>query len=217
MTVILSSTGKVKPGRYPAFLAQASEASKLYQRLGTRPPRLLTAGLAGEAFGEWTFAVEYDDLRSFGTTTDKYQADSEAQAFMMKLQEENNPSTIERVSVLVEVPIRESKGAKGRVVAVYASKPQPGALEPALDLAARAAVFAERNGALDARIFSLIGNGSGTGVYLSMWELENVASYVNVFEAFQTDKEGQAIAAEASSSNSPVVNLFEAVYSEIPI
>jgi hypothetical protein len=47
MTVILSSVGRVKPGRFNDFLVQAAQASKLYQRLGTRPPRLMMAGLAG--------------------------------------------------------------------------------------------------------------------------------------------------------------------------
>jgi hypothetical protein len=217
MTVILSSIGRVKPGRYPEFLSQAADASKLYQRLGARPPRLLSAGLAGEALGTWTFAVEFDDLDSFGAISDKFQADSEAQAFQMRLAEESNPSTIEQVNVAVELPLRQSRGGRGNVVAVYASKPQPGALERALELGARASAFAEGRGALDARMYNLIASGSGTGVYLSMWELENLRAYASIIDAFQNDAEGQAIAATSAAGDSPVVTLFEAVYTEIPI
>jgi hypothetical protein len=216
MSVILSSGGRVKPGRYSDFLSQASQANKIYQRLGTRPPRLLTAGLAGEAFGTWTFSVEFEDLDSFGAISDEYQSDPEAQAFMFQLQDETNPSTLEQVNVCLEVPVRESKGGRGSIVALYASKIHPGALERGLDLGARSCEFAEANGALDARMFNLIGSGSGTGVTVTMWELDSMRSYAKVIDAFTNEPAGQAIATAAASADTPVTGIFEAVYTEIP-
>jgi hypothetical protein len=217
MSVILSSVGRVKPGRYNDFLAQAAEASKLYTRLGTRPPRLMSAGLAGEAFGTWTFTVEFDDLDSFGAINDQYQSDPDAQTYMLKLQEEANPSTLEQVNVSLEVPVRESKGGRGNVVALYASKVHPGALERALDLGAKACEFAEDHGALDARMFNLIGSGSGTGITVTMWELDNMRAYAKVIDAYSTEPAGQAIAMEAASADAPHTGVFEAVYIEVPI
>jgi hypothetical protein len=217
VSVILSSVGRVKPGRYGDFLAQAAQASKLYQRLGAGAPRLMTAGLAGEAFGSWTFSVEFDDLDSFGAVSDQYQVDPEAQAFMMQMLEETNPSTLEQVNVAVEVPLRESKGGRGSVVALFASKIHPGGLERGLELGVKGCDFAEAHGSLDARIFNLIGSGSGTGVTVTMWEFESMRAYAKVIDAFTTEPDGQAIAVAATSSDTPVTGIFEAVYNEIPI
>lgn len=217
MSVILSSMGRAKPGRYGDFISQATQASKLYQKLGTPPPRLMLAGLAGEAFGTWTFSVEFDDLDSFGAISDQYQADPEAQAFMVQLQEETNPSTLEQVNVCVEVPVRESKGGRGSVVALYASKTNPGGLERGLELAVSSCDFAEAQGALDARIFNLIGSGSGSGTTVTMWEFDSVRAFAKVMDAFTTEPAGQAIATAAAAADTPVIQLFEAVYNEIPI
>jgi hypothetical protein len=217
VTVILSTVGRVKPGRYSDFLAQAAQASKLYQRLGTRPPRLMMAGLAGEAFGSWTFSLEFDDLDSFGVVTDQYQADPEAQASMMQMHEEDSPTVIEQVNLAGEVPVRESKGGRGNVVALYASKIHPGGLERGLELGVKGCDFAEAHGSLDARMFNLIGSGSGTGVTVTMWEFESIRAYAKVIDAFTTEPAGQAIAIAATSADTPVTGIFEAVYNEIPI
>lgn len=217
MKVIQSSIGRVKPGRFNDFLTQAAQASELYQRLGTRPPRLLAAGLAGEAFGTWTFGVEFDDLDSFGAVSDRYQTDPDAQAFMAKLQEEDNPTTIEQVNVCVEVPLRESQGGRGSVVALYASKVHPGGLERGLELGARSSEFAEKHGALDARIFNVIGSGSGTGLTVALWELDSMRAYAKLMEAFTTEPDGQALATAAAAGDAPNTVLFEAVYTEIPL
>jgi hypothetical protein len=217
MTVILSTVSRVKPGRFNDFLAQAAQASQLYQRLGTRPPRLMMAGLAGEAFGSWTFSMEFDDLDSFAVITDQYQSDPEAQASVLQMHDENNPATFEQVNLGVEVPVRESKGGRGSVVALYASKVHPGGLERGLELGVKGCDFAEAHGALDARMFNLIGSGRGTGITVTMWEFENIRAYAKVMDAFMTEPAGQAIAVAATSADSPVTGVFEAVYNEMPI
>jgi hypothetical protein len=216
MSVIMSSVGRVKPGRFNDFLAQAAQSRKIYERLGTRSPRLMMAGFAGEAFGTWTFSVEFDDLDSFGEVSDQYTADSEAQAFGMELQKETNPSTLEQVNVSVEIPVRESKGGRGPIIALYASKIHPGALERGLDLCVQGCDFAEAHGALDARVFNLIGSGSGSGMTITMWEFDSIRAYAKVIDAFSTEPAGQAIGTAAASADVPLTNIFEAVYSEIP-
>jgi hypothetical protein len=217
MSVILSSVGRVKPGRYADFLSQAGQANKLYQRLGTRPARLMMAGLAGEAFGSWTFSVEFDDLDSFGAVSDQYRVDPEAQAFYMQIMDETSPTTTEQVNLSVEVPVRESKGGRGSVVALYASKIHPGGLERGLDLGVKACEFAEAHGSLDARMFNLVSSGSGAGVMVTMWEFENVRSYANAIDAFSTEPAGQALSVAVSAPDAPFTSVFEAVYDEVAI
>ena len=217
MTVLLSSLGRVKPGRYNDFLGQAAQASKLYERLGTRPPRLFSAGYAGEAYGQWTFSVEFDDLDSFGEISDQFNTDAEAQAFMMQMQEEANPSTLEQVNVAVELPVRESKGGRGSVIDVYVAKIHPGALERGIDLGVKACEFAEAHGALDARMYNLLGAGSGTGTSLTIFEFENMRACAKLIDAFNTEPAGQAIAAASTAADTPVTTVFEGIYTGIPI
>ena len=217
MAAIISSSGRVKPGRYADFIAQAAEASKLYQRLGAAPPRLMTAGFAGEAFGTWTFTVECDDIESLAAVSDQFAADSEAQAYMLRLQEEHSPTVMEQVSIGIEVPLRESKGGRGSVAAVYVVKPHPGGLERTLELGGRVAAFGESQGAVDVRTFSLLGAGSGAGLYLTILEFDSLRAYAKVIDAFSTEPEGQAIAATSAGADAPNTIVFEAVYSEIPL
>lgn len=217
MTVIQTSGGQIKPGRYADFLAQAAEASKLFQRLGTTAPRLHVAGFAGEAWGTWTFSVEYDDWDSFGRVNDAFNNDGEAQTFMLRVQEADTPSLMQQVQLLTEIPLREPKGGRGPVMAVWVSKAHPGGLEGTLDMANRSNAFAETQGAVNARLYNTIGAGSGTGLYVCVWEFEDFRGYARVIEAFSTEPEGQAIATAAAAADAPDTLVFEGVYNEIPI
>lgn len=217
MTVIQTSGGQIKPGRYADFVAQAADASKLFQRLGTKPPRLHVAGFAGEAWGTWTFSVEFDDLESFGAVNDTFGRDGDAQAFMLRVQEPDTPSIMQQVQLLTEVPVREPRGGRGPVMAVWVSKAHPGGLEGTLEMASRANAFAERQGAVDARLFNTIGAGTGTGLYVCVWQFEDFRGYAKAIEGFTTEPEGQAIATAAAAADAPDTLIFEAVYNEIPI
>jgi hypothetical protein len=136
--------------RYWEDLSEADVAEILGCTVGT----VKRAGLAGEAFGSWTFSVEFDDLDSFGVITDQYQTDPEAKAFALEMYDENNPVTFEQVNVGVEVPVPESKGGRGSV----------------------------SHGSLDARMFNLVGSGSGTGITVTMWEFADIRAYAKVMD-----------------------------------
>lgn len=217
MSVVLSASGVVKPGRYPEFVAQSAEASKMYQRLGGKPARLMSAGMAGEAFGTWTFNVEYDDLDAFGEAMDRQQGDGEAEAFLLRLQEPSNPSTVTSVAVASEISLRESKGGRGPVMAIYVTKVHPGGLERALELGTRTNAFVEAHGAVNARLFNLIGAGSSAGLYTTTWEFDTVAGYTKAMSAFTAEPEGLSIVAAAAADDAPNALVFEGVYTEIPI
>lgn len=217
MTVIQTSSGQVKPGRYADFVAQAGEASKLFQRLGTKPPRLHAAGFAGEAWGTWSFSVEFEDWESFGAIQDAFGQDSEAQAFMLRIQEPDTPSLMQQVQLLTEIPVREPKGGRGPVMAVWVSKAHPGGLEGTLEMGSRANAFAEKQGAVNARLFNTIGAGSGTGLYVCVWEFEDFRGYAKAIEGFSTEPDGQAIATAAAAADAPDTLIFEGVYSEVPL
>jgi hypothetical protein len=217
MSVVLSSSGQVKPGRYAEFVAQAGEASKLFQRFGSAPPRLMIAGLAGEAFGAWTFSIEFDDFASFAAHTDRFAADSEAQEFNMRINDASSPTTTTSVVVASEVVVRKTKGGRGPVMAIFVTKVHPGGLERALELGGRANALAERHGAVNARLFTLFGAGSSAGQYTATWEFENMAGYAKAMDAFGSDPEGQAIAAASVAVDAPDTVVFDAIYNEVPL
>lgn len=217
MSVFLVSSGLVKPGRINDFTAQAVELSKLYQRLGSPPPRLFMAGFAGESFGQWTYSVEFDDLESFGAQIDEWATDPELQQMQVRVQESDAPQTITNVTLMSELAVRAPKPGRGSVLSVYVSKPHPGGVERTVELGIQACEFAEKHGAVNARLYTLFGAGVGAGLHMTTWESGNMSSRAKLMAAFVTDAAGQAIAAEASGAKAPSTLVFEAVYTEIPI
>jgi hypothetical protein len=217
MAVLNSVIGRVKPGRYEDFISQALEATKLYERLGANNVRMFSAGVAGEAFGTWTFTSEYESMEAYGAFSDELMVDSEMQALMMRIQSPDNPSTIESINVAVEIPVRKSKGGRGALSVVNVSRTHPGGLERSLALGARACEFVERHGAVDARMFDLVAAGLGAGMSISTWEFENARAWGKAIDAFNTDPEGQAIALEAMAPDAPLTRVFEGVYTQIPL
>lgn len=217
MTVALTTSGRIQPGRYNDFVAQATEAAKIYERLGTAPPRLHLGGLAGEAFWSWTYTVEYEDLDSFGEISDQWNADAEAQAFLLRLSDPANPAPIERAQLCVQVPVHTATSGRGSQLAIYASRVHPGQQARAFDLAGRACAFIERHGGLNARVWNLMAAGSGTGMAVMTVEFDSVRSYARAMSAFSTDQDGQAIAAEGTGKDAPDTVVFEGLYGEIPL
>src|SRR5437763_333606 len=217
MAVISSAVGRVKPGRYEDFVSQALEASKLYERLGAETPRLFSAGVAGEAFGTWTFSTEFPTMEAYGTFSDALLADAEWQSFTMRLQDENSPSTIENVNTAVELPGRTSRGGRGPVNVVNVSRVNPGGLERSIELGVRACDFVEGQGALNARSFDLVAAGMGAGMQMSIWEFENMRALGACMDAWGSDPAGRAIAVDAAAADAPLTRVFEGVYTQIPI
>lgn len=218
MTVVSSVMGRTKPGRYEDFLSQALEVSKLYERMGAPTPRLFAAGMAGEAFGTWTFSTEFDSMESCGAFNDAMATDAEWQSFLIRLQQPDNPVTIEQVTLCVEIPTGRTSGrGRGTVSVSNVSRPNPGGLERAVELGTRACAFVERHGALDARLFNLVAAGSGAGMTISLWEFESLRALGKAYDAWSSDPEGQAIAAAAAAADSPLTVVWDGIYTQIPL
>lgn len=218
MAVTSNVVGRTKPGRYEDFLSQALEVTKLYERLGAGTSRLFAAGIAGEAFGTWTFASEFDSMEHYGTFSDALSTDAEWQALMLRLQQPDNPVTLEQVNLCVEIPTgRTHSGGRGAVLVSNASRPSPGALEEAIALGIRACAFVERHGAVSARLFNLVAAGLGAGMMLSTWEFANLRALGKAYDAWSTDPEGQAIASEAAGRDAPLTMVWDGIYNQIPI
>lgn len=218
MAVTSNVVGRTKPGRYEDFLSQGLEVSKLYERLGAGLSRLFSAGAAGEAFGTWTFTTEFDSMEHYGTFSDALAADAEWQSFLLRLQQPDSPVDIEQVSLCVEIPTgRPQTVGRGPVLVSNVSRPNPGGLEKAVELATRACAFVERHGAVSARLFNLVSSGAGAGMMLSTWEFASMRALGKAYDAWSSDPEGQAIATEAAGRDAPLTVVWDGMYNQIPI
>ena len=179
MTVINSTIGTIKPGRYEDFVSQGLEVSKLMERLGATNVRLLTAGVAGEQQGRWVFNTEHTDLEQYGAFVDHLLADAEMLALMSRLQAPDNAVTLEQQSVAVEIPLgRDTKTTTpGPIVETHVTRVNPGGLDRSLAEAKQACDFIEAHGARNARLCQLLYAGSFSGTYMVTWEFENMRAW----------------------------------------
>ncbi len=104
MAVINVTTWRIRPGRIQEFVTNASEARKIHERLGGRV-RIWQAVAGGEP-NTIGYGIEHDDLTSYGTFSDKLVADSEWQAFILRIQSQTDPGAELASSALYnEIPV----------------------------------------------------------------------------------------------------------------
>jgi hypothetical protein len=217
MAVIQSSIARVNPGRFDDFLEMSREAIKLHERLGV-DARLLIATVAGEATGLTVFSTEHANLDEYGEYAESAAADSELQSLVTRSRGADSPVSNEQVSLASELPLgRTPRAGRGSVVEIHVTRPTPGRMEEVVALATRVCDFVEANGASNARTFQLGYAGSGTGMLMSSWEYETVRAWTGAADAWNSDPEGQEIAASSLVADPSSTLVFSGVYSEIPI
>ena len=218
MTILNSVIGRVVPGRYEDFLAQAVEVTKLYERLGAQEVRLGAAMSAGEASNTWAFSSEFDNAETYGAFVDAASTDGEFQSLLFRLRGADTPAIIEQQSLAVEIDLdRKMKTSHGNISEVHVSRVTPGRLEEALATAKRACTFVERHGGRRARLFQLSHAGSGSGLMLISWEFENNRAMGKAMDAWGTDPKGQVIAAQIYSADAPTTIVYSGTYANIPL
>lgn len=218
MAVIHSSISRVKPGRLEDVLSMTLECLKVQERLNVTTGRLLTAALAGEASGLSVFSTEFEDIDEYARYAEVAGQDQEMQSLFGRAQAADSPVVIEQQSLATEVPLgRTPRSGRGSVVEVHVSRPTPGQLEAALAMARRVCDFVEANGALNARLFQLGYSGAGSGSLMSSWEFNDIKAWAKVTRAWETEPEGQTIAASLTNANPATTLVFSGLYSEIPL
>jgi hypothetical protein len=199
-------------------VAASTEARKLLERRGVSECRLAMAATAGEASGTFAFSLQFDNNEAYGTFADKAAEDQDLQALVDRLDREDSPVVTETQSLAVEIPLdRAIKAGRGAVAQAYISKAVPGRFEAALDLAGQAFDFVEANGAVNARLYTLLGAGSMTDALVGTWEFENMRAMGRANDAYLSEPGGQALMQIMTSSDCPVTTISSGIYMDIPI
>ena len=217
MTVVSSIISTVKPGRFEDMVAMAHEAEKAFERHGASAVRLLAAAAAGEAAGNVTLAVEYDDLDAWGRAADESMADPDVLSLIARVRSAESPVTITQQSLAVELPERAAKPGRGNVVEIFVSRITPGCFERATADGLTACEVVERAGAVNARIYTLPYAGMGSGLAMFSAEYPNMTTFAGAQKAWQTDPEGLRLAGEMNGATPSVTPVFAALYTVIPL
>lgn len=218
MTVIQTIVGTVKPGRYDDHIALAHEAEKLLERHGGREIRLLAAGLAGEATGNWALGTQFADLEAFGAFSDDINTDPDLLSLMTRVRGVDAPSTIIGMSLSTEIPTgRTAAPGRGSVIEVYLSRCAPGRFEEAVALGVTVCDLVEANGAMNGRLSTMQYAGSGTDLLTASWEWANMRDFGKGAAMWQRDTKAQEIAAGMYAADAPVTMTFSGLYNVIPL
>ena len=218
MTVIYSTVSRARPGRRRDAVAAAAVGKKLVEREGAKDCRLSAAATAGENSGTFVFTMQFDSNEDYGGFADKTAGDQELAALAERLDHEDSPVMIEANSLGAEIPLdRPVKAGRGSAIQAYLSRPLPGRFEGALDLARQAFDFVEANGAVNARLFTLITAGSMTDALVASWEFESMRALGRVGDAYMSDPAGQALMQALTGPDCPITTISSGIYMEIPI
>jgi hypothetical protein len=103
---------------------------------------------------------------------------------------------IEQQSLASEIPLgRTPRPGRGAVVEIHVSRPTPGQIESALAMARRVC----------------------SGLLMSSWEFENIRAWGRFSRSWDSDPEGQAIAASVTDANPATTIVSSGLYNEVPV
>ena len=77
--------------------------------------------------------------------------------------------------------------------------------------------FVEANGAVNARLYTLLGAGSMTDALVGTWEFENMRALGRLGDAYMTDSAGQELMMTLTGPDCPVTTMSSGIYTEIPL
>jgi hypothetical protein len=218
MTVIYSTVSRARPGRRADAVAVTTEARKLLERDGATDCRLSMAATAGEASGTLVFTMQFDTNEAYGLFADRAAEDQDLMALTDRLDREDGPVVVEAQSLGLEIPLdRPASAGRGSIIEAYLSRPVPGRFDAALDLARQAFDFVEANGAVNARLFTLLSAGSMTDALVASWEFESMRALGRMGDAYLSDPAGQALMQAMTASDAPATTISSGIYTEIPI
>lgn len=218
MAVSQSVVGVVKPGRYEDHIALAHEAEKLFERHGAQETRLLAAGLAGEATGQWVLANEFADIEAYGRFSDEINTDPDLLSLMTRVRALDAPSQILSMSLSMDIPTgRTAAPGRGNLIEVYLTRATPGRYEEAIALGVEACDIVERAGAVNARLSTITLGGSGTQQLVASWEFANATEWARSAALWETDAKAKQVSERTLAADSPTTILFSGLYQVVPL
>jgi hypothetical protein len=218
MAATLGVISRVNPGRTADAIGVAGSAAKLMERHGARNTRLLATSVAGEQIATLVFTTELPSLAEFGAFGDECNADSEVTALVEQLNSPGSPLTMLAQTIGVDVPLnRPASTGRGSILEVYLSRVKTGGLAAFLQGVARWCDLVEANGAVATRAITLVHAGSQSGLYATVAEYPDNASWGRAAEALHGSPAGQQLTQDLDSGVIPIELVSSALYQEIPL
>jgi hypothetical protein len=216
MQTISTSLARSSPGQRDAFLGQAREGMKLFERHGATHTRLLAALTAGQASDIYALTNEFESAEAYGTFLDELFRDAEFETFMSRITSPDSPLTIISRSLATEVPLmRGGPAHDGAVVVAYLGRPDRGRFEDCCELARDVFDFVEGHGASNCRLLDLNVAGARTGELLARWEYENMRAHGKSLDIWLSDPTGQALGARLRGQGSPITTTWSGLYRDL--
>jgi hypothetical protein len=212
--VVNTFFAQVKPGGLERALDLSRRVAKPLERSGAKSTRLLRSA-TGETYGALVLVMEYASMKDYGVSYDKIMKDDEVIELIAKSDSADTPFLSQSISLATEVPIGTTPSS-GPVILVAISKPQPGRLEDAVEMGAKAGKAFAKLGA-GARLFQAGFSGTQSGTFAFTLEFPSMAKLGEVTDTMFESKEGQALIEDLNSSKSPIVPLSTDIYTEITL
>jgi hypothetical protein len=216
MRTISTSLARGAPGQRDAFLGQAREGMKLFERHGATHTRLLAALSAGQASDVYALTNEFESAEAYGVFVDELYQDAEFETFMSRITSPDSPLTIVSRSLATEVPLTRSGPAHhGAVIVAYLGRPERGRFEDCCELARSVFEFVEGHGASNCHLLELDSAGARTGELLARWEYENMRARGKSLDMLVSDPTGQALGARLRGQGSPITVTWSGLYRDL--
>ncbi len=202
----------VKPGRSEDALALASEARKVFDRLGADSIRVL-GGSAGADPGSLTFVLEAANATELGRVIDRYLTDSDALSVQSRLTAPESPMEVKEITAYSVLELGLPQRPSAPVGSSVVWRANVGRLEDCLQLATQVAKIEMRLGGSRSRV-AAIESGLLAGCNVSTTENETFEAQGAMRDAMSTDSEWLQIAARLTGADAPgkivrIVDYFE--------
>ncbi|MEZ4572355.1 MAG: hypothetical protein R2849_18970 [Thermomicrobiales bacterium] len=219
MTVASVYAYAVKPGGMADFQAGLKEAKSIIERLGTglNEVRAFRTIVSGPSSGQITFRIVYDSLSSYAATIEA-EAEDEFQEMVRRVSSPDAPATLLTHALATDLLEPAGDGTGGVVVTIMA-RVKPGRLGDLIGPLEQSTEHALSHGARLVTHRRVSVAGPATGVVVSAYEVDDLATWAASRDALATSDTMQEVSASLSGEDSPLVpgTMSVALMTEIPI
>lgn len=191
----------VKPGRQEDAIALASEAVKLFERVGAEEVTYRFGG-PGTPANSASFKFEAASQRAMGELIDRLLQDSDYQSLMQRVGGPDSPIVEGELLTFSVLDTGLPAGTPGQVGTLVSWRPHGGRVADAIALAIDAGRVLLRLGATRARVVQVT-SGEGLPLFVSATESASFAAQGAWRDALETDEEWQQIATRLTAADAP--------------
>ena len=173
------------------------------------------AAVSAAAYGGIVNTSEFDDMEALGAAFDAATTDEEIIAMTTQAMGADSPYVSQSMGMAIEIPLGRPQGAKGRIVAVFTTAPNPGRFQASVAFAGQVSEVMERHGGRNCRLWQAQANGVLPDVCYFVTEWDTMKAYGKSVGSMYTDPALQSLMEMMQGSDSPFRNISADMYTEI--